>query len=537
MGGSEDCADDCESSSWYDLEWWTKETWDDSCSSQPSKRQRQETWNQDEHWDKSGSWFTCDSWSYSADWETSASWSMSQRGEDGGNDVESGEWEVLGKPRHQLAAVRFIVLTADPPVPEGSRKDAATVQGAVASTGTVALPTGPERLRVVGAGEAFGDWDTHLGLDLFWEGTQWESTLINVLPDTDIAFCLLHIQDAEDLLGIHPYEAQERRRFAWEPSVTLRSPTAGNVLEVTLALSQSGSPRSVATLPRSDCVIQTREDLSRRLKQHREGSQRNYVFDGPNNVTIDFCLYLPPGFSQSRMLWPLLVFLHAMHSRLDGDVNLFFESEAPPQLLLGTPFGKEQCPELLRSSFVVLSPQCPRDPQAAQGSGVWFRRDWYGEASFAAEVVDDLASLIEMMTAHPRMDCGFVALTGTSMGGMGCLEFASRRPGLIKACAPVAAHYEFGLDGLVERLTQDQELPLWFFHAFEDTLCPFETVSELVEKLRKHSRAEVRFTDYHDTWSYTGHCADRVSYQVASRSEGQLALGNELFAWILEQRQ
>jgi len=253
-------------------------------------------------------------------------------------------------------------------------------------------------------------------------------------------------------------------------------------------------------------------------------------------VTIDFCLYLPPGFFQSQKPWPLLVFLHAMHSRLDGDVSLFFESEAPPQLLLDTTFGKEQCPELLRSGFVVVSPQCPRDPQAAQGSGVWFRRDWYGENSFASEVVDDLVALIEVITTDPLVDHEFVSLTGTSMGGMGCLEFASRRPGLIKACAPVAAHYEFCLDSLVERLTRDQELPLWFFHAYEDTLCPFETVDEMVKKLRKHSRAEVRFTSYHDTWSYTGHCADRVSYQVVPRSEGQLSMGNELFAWILEQR-
>merc|ERR1712083_1052545 len=102
------------------------------------------------------------------------------------------------------------------------------------------------------------------------------------------------------------------------------------------------------------------------------------------------------------------------------------------------------------------------------------------------------------MGKHPRMDENFVALTGTSIGGMGCLEFTSRRLGLIKACAPVAAHYEWDIDALVERLTQEQEVPMWFFHAFEDEMCPYEPMAALSAKLKSSSRAEVRFTSYHD---------------------------------------
>merc|ERR1712039_200334 len=153
-----------------------------------------------------------------------------------------------------------------------------------------------------------------------------------------------------------------------------------------------------------------------------------------------------------------------------------------------------------------------------------------------ADVEGDLVALIEVLTKDSRIDQDFVALTGTSMGGMGALEFASRRPGLVKVCAPVAAHYEFDLDTLVDRLTKDHTLPLWFFHAFEDTLGPFDRMAELVQKLRAKSRAEVRFTRYRDTWSTSGHCADRVSYHTESRSEGQPALGNELFNWMLDFR-
>jgi predicted peptidase len=228
----------------------------------------------------------------------------------------------------------------------------------------------------------------------------------------------------------------------------------------------------------------------------------------------------------------VLVFLHAQHAKLDGDISLFFESEAPPQLVLGS----HQCPEALRKEFVLICPQCPRDLSQMYGSGVWLYSDWYGKRTFMPEVESDLAALVELAVQHPLLDQDFVTMTGTSMGALGCLEFASRRPGLFKACVPVAAHYEMDLDALVERLTKEQELPLWFFHAPEDTLCPCERIDALVGKLKARSRAEVRFTRYRDFWSKNGHCADRVSYHIVSRDEGQDAIGDEVFAWILKHR-
>ena len=91
---------------------------------------------------------------------------------------------------------------------------------------------------------------------------------------------------------------------------------------------------SLVSVPRCACAVQMEEDLALRLVRQREGRQQIYTFDGPNGVTLDFCLYLPMGFSYSTTPWPLLIFLHAMHARFDSDVNLLFESEAPPQLLL-----------------------------------------------------------------------------------------------------------------------------------------------------------------------------------------------------------
>jgi len=433
--------------------------------------------------------------------------------------VFNDPWEVLGKPASELAAIRFTVTT------QLSEDAKAERQG-----------LGPERLRIVGSVEALGEWDNNQGIDLFWSGSQWSTTLIDMLPDQEFTCCLLHLKEAENLLTLHPYEAQAKRVITEDKRFTLKTPKAGEVLEIVLELGSEEVPKSVEPSPRSVCALQTPDDFGKRLADHPEGSQQIYVFDGPNGVRLDFCLYLPPNFRQADKPWPLLVFLHAMHSRLDSDISLFYEAEAPTRLLLDTTFSNKHCPSLLREGFVVLCPQCPRDNVHMYGSGVWFRTDWHATFKYMPEVEQDLAALIDMVGHHARIDQDFVALTGTSMGGMGTLEFASRRPGLIKVCVPVAAHFEFDLDALVERLTKEQSVPIWLIHAMEDSLCPYETIDKLAQKLREKSRAEVCFTGYHDDWSFSGHCADRVSYQVCPRSEGQPALGDDVFSWILAQR-
>lgn len=140
-------------------------------------------------------------------------------------------------------------------------------------------------------------------------------------------------------------------------------------------------------------------------------------------------------------------------------------------------------------------------------------------------------ALVEMIRV--QYDVRRVSLCGSSMGAYGALELASRRANYFSAVALIAAHYDLDpIEPLVTRLTEKQEVPLWFIHAENDNVCPFEDMEELMRRLKARSRAEVHMTSFEDTWSSQGHCADCVAFWARPVVPGALALGEELFDWL-----
>jgi len=416
------------------------------------------------------------------------------------------------------------------------------------------LHSGPLRLRIVGNIEALGcwenEWDPHEGIDLFWEGDKWTSTVLTVEPLIKIRFCLVSMDEPEChpgvLQGYMREEAHEARRFSWSATHTVWGPPRGSVLEVQLCsseLTRAAPAPLVRQLPRASVTaFAGGAPLPAPLPK---GRQQCYTFDAPGGVVLHFCMYLPPRYGSAQGIaggagegdatagWPLLLFLHSMHGRLDADNSLFYESDTPCRLLLGHP----SCPTALRERFIVVSPQCPLDPERGDHAGIWLRNGWYEESTYDEEAEVALAALLEAICSSCHVDRRRICVTGTSMGAYASLELAGRWPGVFAAAAPVAAHYDLDpVDGLVERLTQPQALPLWFFHAENDGMCPYEPIEDLVRKLRTHSQAEVHLTSFTDTWSNQGHCADRVPYWATPRSPGQQALGEELFTWLSRQR-
>ena len=225
-----------------------------------------------------------------------------------------------------------------------------------------------------------------------------------------------------------------------------------------------------------------------------------------------------------------------MHSRLDGDNNAFYESDTPVRLLGGDcRFTEGRCPESLRENFVVLSPQCPIDKERADG-GIWLRHGWYEASTYAYEVEESLAALLRAATSAYNIDAQRISITGASMGAYAALELAARWPGTFAAVVPVAAHYDLDpIEPLALHLTA-QSLPLWFFHAKNDTMCPFETVDELVRRLRRTATVQILLTSFEDDWSCSGHCSDRVPYWKKCPGDKHEACGEELFAWLVKQR-
>ena len=68
--------------------------------------------------------------------------------------------------------------------------------------------TGPMRPRIVGNLEELGfckeetSWEPQGGLDLWWEGDCWTSTVISTEPDLEIEFCVVRLDQAESHPGL-----------------------------------------------------------------------------------------------------------------------------------------------------------------------------------------------------------------------------------------------------------------------------------------------------------------------------------------------
>lgn len=199
-------------------------------------------------------------------------------------------------------------------------------------------------------------------------------------------------------------------------------------------------------------------------------------------VSLDYLLYLPPGYAESDEEWPLLLFLHGA-----GESGLDLErvkAHGPPKEI-------EKGRDL---PFIVVSPQCRRV------------EDWWP--------VVPLKALLDAVEHDYRVDRERIYVTGLSMGGYGTWALACDQPERFAAIAPVCGG---GVPRLAPRL---KRTPVWAFHGAKDTVVPLSETQRMVDALAA-AGGDVRSTVYPDA----GHDAWSVPFA-----------GSELYAWLLSHR-
>jgi len=180
---------------------------------------------------------------------------------------------------------------------------------------------------------------------------------------------------------------------------------------------------------------------------------------------MDYLLFLPQGYEQSKQTWPLMLFLHGAGE--SGDNLAKVKLHGPPKLI-----------ENKKRDFpcIVVSPQ---------SSG----RGWN---------VDTLTALLDDLAANYRVDKDRVYLTGLSMGGYGTWSLAAAHPQRFAAIVPICGG---GNPADAARL---KNLPIWVFHGAKDATVPPERSESMVKAL-KAAGGNVKFTVYpdagHDCWT------------------------------------
>lgn len=209
------------------------------------------------------------------------------------------------------------------------------------------------------------------------------------------------------------------------------------------------------------------------------------------NTTIGYLSYLPPAYNKSNDKLPLMIFLHGLGeigSNLDQLLNY-----GPPKLIRWGNWSSEL-------PFIVISPQTP--------------------SSFGGSWNPDLVNeVIDQVVARYRVDESRIYVTGTSLGGNGTWNYATKYPDRPAAIVPICGWGDPG------KACQMKNVPTWAFHNQGDGVVSVSGTNNMVDALNKCSpnpapKKVIYQQSGHDAWTKTY----------------DLTAGHDIYTWMLSHK-
>lgn len=209
------------------------------------------------------------------------------------------------------------------------------------------------------------------------------------------------------------------------------------------------------------------------------------TFDDGAGRALKYRLFIPKGYADTTIRYPLTVFLHG--SGESGDDNASQLINNGPGAL-SHPATQEKFP-----SF-VLCPQCPKG-----GQWGYYR----GDITPAGTVV----AIVRALQKEFRIDPDRIYVTGLSLGGMGAWYAIAEHPDLFAAAVPVCGA------GDVSRVDRIRSIPVWAFHGMDDKAVPIAGPTRWAKEIAgdrdmvralKDAGGDARITEYekqgHAVW-------------------------------------
>ena len=200
--------------------------------------------------------------------------------------------------------------------------------------------------------------------------------------------------------------------------------------------------------------------------------------------------YLPEGYnSNGTALYPLIVYIHGNSERGSGDATDLMRiiGGGLPNVMSGPGFPTSFTVNGQAHRFIVISPQFGPRPNAI-----------------------DVDSVLTYITNHYPIDLTRVYLTGFSMGGGACWDYAGTNTflaGKIAAMVPVSGSGD--PDTLKARNIAGANLPVWATHNSGDLSVPVSTTNTYVEFINTApapnppAKKTIFNSDSHNAWSAT----------------------------------
>lgn len=208
--------------------------------------------------------------------------------------------------------------------------------------------------------------------------------------------------------------------------------------------------------------------------------EKHFEAQSPMAAKIDYLLFLPQGYKESKQSWPLMLFLHG--SGESGTNLAKVKAHGPPKIV-------ESKPDF---PFILVSPQSPG-------------RGWN---------IKTLTALLDDVIGNYRVDTSRIYLTGLSMGGFGTWSLAAAHPEKFAAIVPICG------GGKPEDAKKLAALPIWVFHGAKDPTVPVERSREMVAAIRA-AGGNVKYTEYpeakHDCWTATYNNPEPYTWLLAQK--------------------
>lgn len=182
--------------------------------------------------------------------------------------------------------------------------------------------------------------------------------------------------------------------------------------------------------------------------------QGQYVTPGGTK----YFLYTPPGYNPATTSYPLLLCLLG-GAEIGDDLSIMLGTSSPrsPAWLIDRNMWPNR-------PFIVVTPQLKRDPSIPK----------YNDQEWPMEKVD---SVLEYVRTTHNIDPNRMYLTGISLGGAACWNYAATFPGKVAAIVPMSGKTN------VAQACSLTDIPIWAFHGENDGLVEPHFTVEMIDAI------------------------------------------------------
>ncbi|MGB3777998.1 MAG: Ig-like domain-containing protein, partial [Tunicatimonas sp.] len=250
-----------------------------------------------------------------------------------------------------------------------------------------------------------------------------------------------------------------------------------------------------------------------------QGTQQEVTYESTygNGQSFGYLEYLPVDYASSEEKFPLLISLHGLGWRAEGNGIQFYKLRNGNHVAKRIEAG-EHFPA------IVISPQQPKNVNGR----------YSGRGSWDANIIDEV---LERTKDLRRVDTDRIYITGTSMGGGGVWLYLRSHGDKIAAAAPVCATQTIGSNDT--KSSKIKDTPVWAFHNYGDNVVNRSSTENIMKWIDTNNpdnpnRKTIYAWSGHNSWdaTYSGSGRDTTSSSNHQTEYGTNTNQPDVFEWM-----